>query len=73
MQCLTVIAYASSGAVTHQLLVLLAATVPTLFIASRVGTRRYYRVSDQTFSRVILVLLSASGVLLIVSSLARLS
>jgi uncharacterized protein len=72
MQCVTMIAYASSGAITHQLLLLLAVTVPTLFIASRVGTRLYYRISDQTFSRAILVLLSASGVLLIVSSLARL-
>ena len=73
MQCLTMIAYASSGAVTHQLLLLLAVAVPTLLIASRIGQRLYYRISDRAFSRVILVLLSASGVLLIVSSLARLS
>jgi uncharacterized protein len=72
MQCLTMIAYASSGAVTHQLL-LLAVAVPTLLIASRIGQRLYYRISDRAFSCVILVLLSASGVLLIVSSLARLS
>jgi uncharacterized membrane protein YfcA len=73
MQCLTAIAYASSGAVTHQFLLLLGVTVPTLLIASRLGNRLYFRISDQAFSRVILGLLSASGVVLIVSSLASLS
>jgi uncharacterized membrane protein YfcA len=66
------IAYASSGAVTHQLLLLLAATLPTMFVASRIGHRLYFRISDGAFSRVILVLLSASGVVLIFSSLASL-
>jgi uncharacterized membrane protein YfcA len=73
MQCLTMIAYASSGAVTRQLLLLLAVTLPIMLIASRIGNRLYYRISDRAFSRVILGLLSASGVILIVSSLARLS
>lgn len=72
MQCLTTIAYASSGVVTHRLLLLLAVTVPTLLIASRIGNRLYYRISDRAFSRVILGLLSVSGIVLIVSSLARL-
>ena len=72
MQCLTAIAYASSGAVTHQLLLLLAVTVPALLIASRIGNHLYYRISDRAFSRVILILLSTSGVVLIVSSLASL-
>jgi len=73
MQLLTMIAYAYSGAVTQQLLLLLAVTVPTMLIASRLGNHLYYRISDRTFSRVILGLLSLSGVVLIVSSLARLS
>ncbi len=73
MQCLTMIAYASSGAVTRQLLLLLTVTLPAMLIASRIGNRLYYRISDRAFSRVILGLLSASGVILIVSSLARLS
>lgn len=72
MQCLTVIAYASSGAVTRRLLLLLAVTLPTMFVGSRIGHRLYDRISDQAFSRIILALLSASGVVLIVSSLARL-
>jgi hypothetical protein len=33
-------------------------TVPTMFIASRLGNRLYYRISDRAFSRVILGLLS---------------
>jgi uncharacterized membrane protein YfcA len=73
MQFLTMIAYAYSGAVTQQLLLLLAVTVPSMFIASRLGNHLYYRISDRAFSRVILGLLSLSGVVLIVSSLARLS
>jgi hypothetical protein len=73
MQCLTMVAYASSGALTHRLMLLLAVTLPTMFVGSRIGHRLYYRISDRVFSRVILGLLSASGVILIVSSLARLS
>jgi hypothetical protein len=72
MQCLTMVAYASSGAVTHHLVLLLAVTLPTMFVGSRFGHRLYYRISDRAFSRVILGLLSASGAVLIVSSLARL-
>jgi hypothetical protein len=70
MQCLTMVAYPSSGAITQEFLALLAVTVPALFIASRIGNRLYYRISDRAFSRVILVKLSASGIVLIVSSLA---
>jgi uncharacterized protein len=73
MQCLTMIAYASSGAITTDLVLLLAVTLPAMLIASRIGNRLYYRISDRAFSRIILGFLAASGVILIISSLVRLS
>jgi uncharacterized membrane protein YfcA len=73
MQCLTMIAYASSGAVTTDLLLRLAVTLPTMFVASWIGSRLYYRINDRAFSRIILGLLAAAGVILVISSLARLS
>jgi uncharacterized protein len=71
MQCLTMIAYASSGAVTTELVLLLTVTFPAMLIASRVGNRLYYRVSDRAFSRIILAFLAASGAILVISSVAR--
>ena len=73
MQCLTMIAYASSGAVTTDLLLRLAVTLPVMFVASWIGSRLYYRISDRAFSRIILGFLAAAGVILVISSLARLS
>jgi uncharacterized membrane protein YfcA len=73
MQGLTMIAYASAGAITSQLLLLLSVTLPAMLIASRIGNRLYDRVSDRAFSRIILGLLAASGAILIVSSLGKLS
>ena len=73
MQCLTMIAYASSGAVTTDLLLRLAVTLPVMFVASWIGSRLYYRINDRAFSRIILGFLAAAGVILVISSLARLS
>jgi uncharacterized membrane protein YfcA len=59
--------------VTTDLLLLLAVTLPTMFVASWIGSRLYYRISDRAFSRIILGFLAAAGVILVISSLARLS
>jgi uncharacterized protein len=72
MQFLTLIAYASSGVVTRRLLLLLAVMLPAMLIAARIGARLYDGISDRTFSRVILTLLTLSGLVLIGSALARL-
>jgi uncharacterized membrane protein YfcA len=73
MQSLTMAAYASSGAVTGHLLRLLSVTLPLLLVASYIGNRLYYRIGDRAFGRIVLGLLTASGAILIISSLAKLS
>jgi uncharacterized membrane protein YfcA len=61
MQSLTMVAYASSGAVTTHLLSLLAVTLPAMSIASRIGSRLYYRISDRAFSRIVLGFVAAAA------------
>jgi uncharacterized membrane protein YfcA len=60
---------ALSGQVTVQVLTLALICFPATFIGALLGARAYVRVSPQTFQRVVLVLLLASGCVLLVSSL----
>jgi uncharacterized membrane protein YfcA len=62
-----------SGAVITDLLSPLAVTLPSMIVASRIGSRLYYRISDRAFSCVILGFLAAAGLVLVISSLARFS
>jgi uncharacterized membrane protein YfcA len=72
MQSLTLTMYVISGTLPERVLPLFAATVPAMLIPSIVGYRLYHRVSDLSFRRVVLGLLTVSGVVLIVTSLAKL-
>jgi uncharacterized membrane protein YfcA len=71
MHSLTLTVYIITGTVPRAALPLFAVMVPAMLIPSIAGYRLYRRVSDVTFRRVILGLLTVSGAVLIVTSIAK--
>jgi uncharacterized membrane protein YfcA len=71
MHSLTLLVYFVSGTVPPGAVPLFAVVVPALLVPSVVGYRLYHRVSDLAFRRVVLGLLTVSGGVLIVTSLAK--
>ncbi len=71
MQALTLAIYAASGLLTRQTLFLFALMAPTMVVPSLLGVRLYSRFSEIGFRRLILSLLSLSGVVLLLSSIPR--
>ncbi len=72
MASLTLVAYIVSGTLPRRALPLFVVMVPAMVIPSVAGYRLYRRVSDVTFRRVILGLLTVSGAILIVSTIVKL-
>jgi uncharacterized membrane protein YfcA len=72
MQTLTLAIYGASGLITRQTLVLFALVAPAMVVPTLLGVRLYSRFSEAGFRRLVLILLSLSGVVLTVSSLPRL-
>lgn len=66
---MTLAAYIVSGNVTREMLPLFALVAPALLIPSLLGARIYVGLSEAAFRRVVLALLTASGVTMVVSSL----
>ncbi|MBI5256542.1 MAG: sulfite exporter TauE/SafE family protein [Burkholderiales bacterium] len=64
----TMAAYLATGAVTAPMLPMFAVVAPALLIPSLLGTRLYIGLSELSFRRVVLVLLTASGVAMIAAS-----
>jgi uncharacterized membrane protein YfcA len=64
--------YLLTGVVTQDMLALLATVAPTMLIPVLLGARLYIGISDVSFRRIVLGLLTASGVALLVSSLPKL-
>jgi uncharacterized membrane protein YfcA len=69
---LTMTIYIVSGTIPAAAFPLFAVMVPAMLIPTIAGFRLYRRVSDITFRRVVLALLSASGAVLILTTLAKL-
>jgi uncharacterized membrane protein YfcA len=72
MHSLTLMMYFVSGTVPNRALPLFVVMVPAMLVPSIIGYRLYHRVSDITFRRVVLGLLTASGAVLVATSLAKL-
>jgi hypothetical protein len=72
MQSLTMVVYFVSGTMPPGVLPLFAVMVPAMLIPTTAGFLLYRRVSDLAFRRVVLGLLTLSGAVLIVTSLAKL-
>jgi uncharacterized membrane protein YfcA len=72
MQGLTLAAYIVSGTMPRAAWPLFAVMVPAMLLPTIAGFLLYRRVSDLIFRRVVLGLLTVSGAILIVTSLAKL-
>jgi uncharacterized membrane protein YfcA len=66
----TMAAYIVTGKVTTAMLPMLAIVAPAMLIPTLLGTRLYIGISEATFRKIVLSLLTASGVALLASSLA---
>ena len=64
--------YVASGMVTPSMWPLFAVVIPALLIPSVLGTRLYVGLSEVAFRRVVLGLLTVSGLVMIVSSAPQL-
>jgi uncharacterized protein len=72
MQSLTMAAYVATGTIGSGTLWLLAIVAPAMLVPTLTGARLYRRFSDAGFRRLVLSLLSASGAVLVLSSLMQL-
>jgi uncharacterized membrane protein YfcA len=63
----TMAAFVLSGQVTRDMLPQMAVVLPALIVPSLIGARVYVGLSEQAFRRIVLSLLTAAGVVMIVS------
>lgn len=68
----TMATYVATGTVTRDMLPWFAIVAPAMLIPTLLGTRVYIGIADATFRRIVLVLLTASGVALLASALPHL-
>lgn len=69
----TLTIYILSGVVTRETIPLLAVVLPSMLIPTFIGTRIYIGISEASFRRIVLALLTASGITLLASSLSVLA
>jgi uncharacterized protein len=72
MQTVTMAVYIATGTITLETAWLFAIVAPAMLVPTLIGARLYRRFSDAGFQRLVLLLLTASGALLVVSALMRL-
>jgi len=72
MQAVTMVAYVATGTIATETLWMFAIAAPAMLVPTLIGARLYARFSDAGFQRLVLWLLTASGAVLVGSSLARL-
>ena len=73
MQVATMAAYLASGTISTETAWLFAIVAPAMLVPTLIGARLYQRFSDTGFQRLVLLLLTVSGALLVVSALMRLT
>jgi uncharacterized protein len=73
MQIVTMAAYLVTGTISGETALLFAIVAPAMLVPTLIGARLYRRFSDAGFQRLVLLLLTASGALLVVSALLRLT
>jgi uncharacterized protein len=72
MQGLTMVVYIATGTITTKTLPFFAVEAPAMLLPTLIGARLYLRFSETGFRRLILLLLTASGLVLVASTLPRL-
>ncbi|RYX96240.1 MAG: sulfite exporter TauE/SafE family protein [Comamonadaceae bacterium] len=68
----TFITYLATGLISRETLPMLALVIPAMLVPSLLGARLYIGISDLAFRRIVLGLLTASGVALLMSSVPTL-
>ena len=71
MLAVTLTSYIATGLLTREALPMLAIVLPSMLVPSFLGTRLYLGISEATFRRLVLMLLTASGVTLLGSAVSR--
>lgn len=71
MHVTTMSVYFATGAITHEALVMFAWITPALIIPAIIGVQLFHRLNQQSFRRMILVLLTLSGIALVVGSAGK--
>jgi uncharacterized membrane protein YfcA len=69
MLTVTMVLYISTGVVTSDMLPMFAVVAPAMLIPPLLGTRLYIGIKEATFRKLVLGLLTASGIALLASSL----
>lgn len=71
MHVTTMTVYFMTGAITREALVMFAWITPALIIPAIIGVQLFHRLNQQSFRRMILVLLTLSGVALVAGSAGK--
>ena len=71
MLAVTLTSYIATGLLTREALPMLAIVLPSMLVPSFLGARLYLGISEATFRRLVLILLTASGVTLLGSAITR--
>ncbi len=69
----TMAAYIATGAVTRPMWPLLPVVAAAVLVPSLIGARFYHRLSEQSFRRVVLGLLTLAGAVMLASALPQLA
>lgn len=72
MLAVTLVVYVASGLITRSMLPMIALVLPAMLVPAFIGARIYVGLSEAGFRRIVLSLLTASGVALLVSALPHL-
>jgi uncharacterized membrane protein YfcA len=64
--------YIGTGMITRDMLPMFAIVAPAMLIPTLIGTRVYIGISDQTFRRIVLTLLTCSGLAMLAASVPKL-
>ncbi len=67
----TMAAYVASGAVTRPMWPLLPLVAAAVLVPSMIGARFYHRLSEQSFRRIVLGLLTAAGAVMLIAAAPR--
>jgi uncharacterized membrane protein YfcA len=65
------ITYLASGVVTRPMLPMLAVVLPTMLLPALLGTRAYLGISEAAFRRLVLSLLTGSGITLAATAIPK--
>jgi len=64
--------YVGTGIITRDMLPMFAIVAPAMLIPTLLGTRVYIGISDIAFRRIVLTLLTCSGIAMLVAAIPKL-